>query len=356
MHEKLERGFSFCLKGERKVRLKWGSLFCLLLLIGLLTACDQSGEKSKDDKKNPDTVIVDPNTGDDQKVEEGEPITPEDFIEHFLQNDYEYLYSHTTEEFKASISLEDLEELGVPFNSEVKEYKLEAKMPYNGGTKYIWLDTERTKSVSVVFDENQLISGLWIYPVTTYPETDSVLTKTEFSFPFKGEWFILWGGTNEIVNYHYPIEEQRYAFDFIIVKDGQSYSGDKTLNESYYAYGQEVIAPADGTVVKVENEVEENVPGSMNPFRATGNYVVIDHGNGEYSLLAHFQKGSIAVNEGDVVKRGDFLGLCGNSGNSSEPHIHFQVMDSPDPDHAKSINIRFKGYSNLVQGNVVSNK
>lgn len=68
----------------------------------------------------------------------------------------------------------------------------------------------------------------------------------------------------------------------------------------------------------------------MNESQPAGNYVILEHSNKEYSLLAHFKQHSIMVNEGDIVKQGQNIGLCGNSGNSSEPHIHFQVMDSPD--------------------------
>src|SRR5699024_9153078 len=138
--------------------------------------------------------------------------------------------------------------------------------------------------------------------------------------------FVFWGGANSLMNYHYEYENQRYAYDFVMMDDNSTYEGDATLNESYHAFGQDYIAPADGIVVKVENGIKDNEPvGEMNEENPLGNYVILDHGNDEYSYLAHFKYESIEINEGDEVKQGDVLGQVGNSGNSSEPHIHFHV-------------------------------
>jgi len=67
----------------------------------------------------------------------------------------------------------------------------------------------------------------------------------------------------------------------------------------------------------------------MNPYSAVGNCVIIQHSKDEVSLLAHFKQGSIVVKPGDKVKRGELLGQCGNSGNSSEPHLHYHLQNSP---------------------------
>lgn len=281
-------------------------------------------------------------------------IEPEEFIRRFKQNDYAFIYAYTTEEFQNTISLEELEELSEPFNRNVTEYILEAHMPIGGNYKYTWIDDTRSKSVSVYLDKDHRISGFWIYPITTYPETDHVYTKNEYSLPFEGEWFAYWGGTNEVVNYHYAFEDQRYAYDFVKLIDNYTFEADGKSNVNYYAYGEKVLAPADGIVVGMENEVEENTPGSMDPFYPWGNYIIIEHDHNEYSLLAHLQKGSIPYELGDTVKRGDFLGYCGNSGNSSEPHIHFQIMNHLDLYEAVSINPRFRGYESIIQGDFIS--
>jgi murein DD-endopeptidase MepM/ murein hydrolase activator NlpD len=109
-------------------------------------------------------------------------------------------------------------------------------------------------------------------------------------------------------------------------EDGKTQRGDGTRNEDYYAFGREVLAPAEGTVIE---GVRDNTPGSMNPYSALGNCVVIQHREDEVSVLAHFKRRSIVVMAGGTVKRVQLLGKCGNSGNSSEPHLHYQLQHSP---------------------------
>jgi hypothetical protein len=127
---------------------------------------------------------------------------------------------------------------------------------------------------------------------------------------------------------------QRYAVDWEqLDDDGRVYSGEKEDPESYTIYGQEAIAAADGTVVKVIDSLPEQEPGELpkgiSPEEADGNAVILDLGGGNYALYAHFQPGSIQVKEGDRVRRGDVLALVGNSGNSLAPHLHFHVMSGP---------------------------
>ncbi|MFD1906546.1 M23 family metallopeptidase [Paenibacillus rhizoplanae] len=93
----------------------------------------------------------------------------------------------------------------------------------------------------------------------------------------------------------------------------------------------------------------------MNAEEPAGNVVVIDHGNGEHSITAHLKKGSVAVKKGDNVQQGDLIGHLGNSGNSSEAHLHFQVSDGPDLFTSRSIQIRWADQSqSLTRGNSFS--
>lgn len=112
-------------------------------------------------------------------------------------------------------------------------------------------------------------------------------------------------------------------------EDGKTQRGGGTRNEDYYAFGREVLAPGDGTVIEVIEGVRDNAPGSMNPYSALGNCVVIEHRKLEVSVLAHLKLGTSVVKVGDKVKRGQLLGKCGNSGNSSEPHLHYHLQNSP---------------------------
>ncbi len=127
---------------------------------------------------------------------------------------------------------------------------------------------------------------------------------------------------------------QRYAVDYEQLDvNNRIYSGEKEDLESYTIYGQEAIAVADGTVVKVVDGLPEQEPGEfpqgISPEEADGNSVILDLRGGNYALYAHFQPGSIRVQEGDRVRRGDVLALVGNSGNSIAPHLHFHVMNGP---------------------------
>ena len=112
-------------------------------------------------------------------------------------------------------------------------------------------------------------------------------------------------------------------------EDEKTERGDGTRNEDYYAFGREILAPADATVIEVIEGVRDNTPASMNQYSAVGNCVIIQHREDEVSVLAHFKRGNIVVKAGDKVKRGQLLGQCGNSGNSSEPHLHYHLQNSP---------------------------
>ena len=127
---------------------------------------------------------------------------------------------------------------------------------------------------------------------------------------------------------------QRYAVDYEqLDAEDRIYNGPREDLESYTIYGEEAVAVADATVVTVIDGVSENVPGAfpegITLEEADGNAVILDLGDENYALYAHFQPGSIRVVEGDRVEQGDVLALVGNSGNSIAPHLHFHVMNRP---------------------------
>lgn len=159
--------------------------------------------------------------------------------------------------------------------------------------------------------------------------TEGYRTKTDLSLPFTGEWYVFWGGDDAYQNYHVEAPTQRFAYDFLVVRDGASHAGDGEENADYYCFGRPILAPAAGTVTAAIDTLADNTPGQMTPEAPPGNHVVIGHGNGEFSLLAHFRSGSIRVAPGDSVRTGQVLGECGNSGNSSEPHVHYHLQRGP---------------------------
>jgi murein DD-endopeptidase MepM/ murein hydrolase activator NlpD len=133
-----------------------------------------------------------------------------------------------------------------------------------------------------------------------------------------------------------PHIAQRFAIDYLkIDEQGRTHQGDSLKNASYYAYGSDAIAVGDGVVRALKDGIPENIPGSravpITLETVGGNHVIIDLGGGHYAFYAHLQPGSIRVKLGERVKRGQMLGLVGNSGNSTEPHLHFHISDAPSP-------------------------
>ena len=212
-------------------------------------------------------------------------------------------------------------------------------------------DYEKARlDVSVVFDAEGKVGGLFFRPSASAEPKPALtrfaeyVTRTPFHLPFDGEWFVFWGGRTIEDNYHVVAVDQRFAYDIVVVRDGATHPPSAKDNAGYYCWGSPIYAPADGVVTESADGVEDNVPGSMNPAQPAGNHVVIDHGNGEYSLLAHFRNGTVAVHNGDHVKAGDLLGRCGNSGNSSEPHLHIHLQNAPKFGSGEGLPMPFRDY------------
>ena len=150
--------------------------------------------------------------------------------------------------------------------------------------------------------------------------------------PFRGEWYVFQGGRSALLNHHYLIPAQRHALDLCKLNDDRTSHGDATKLESYAAYGQELFAPADGKIVKVVNDRADEAIGGSDEENPVGNHVVIEIGAEKFVLLAHLMQDSVVVRVGDPVRRGDKVARCGNSGNTSEPHLHLQVQNRADFD------------------------
>lgn len=209
-----------------------------------------------------------------------------------------------------------------------------------GASTRIYIRTARFAKAPMPFtirwgiDQSGAITGLLIQPKEEEPKEAPTQhlgyrTKTPLRLPFEGEWFVFWGGRTIADNYHAAAPDQRFAYDFVIERNGVSHTGDGTANEHYFCFGKPLLAPGPGTVAVALDGIEDSKPGTMNETAPGGNHVVIDHGNGEFSFLAHLKKGSVRVKKGDKVQSGAPLGLCGNSGRSSEPHLHYHLQTTP---------------------------
>jgi murein DD-endopeptidase MepM/ murein hydrolase activator NlpD len=201
--------------------------------------------------------------------------------------------------------------------------------------------------LSLAFDGDGRVSGLLLRPPPDQPRQEypsphlDYRDRTALKLPVRGEWSVVWGGRTLKQNYHAFTRDQRFALDLLIVRDGHTHAGDGKRLADYYCYGQPVLAPAAGIVVWVQDGLPDNPPGQMDPAHATGNSLIIAHGNGEYSLIAHLQPGSLRLKTGDQVNADDELGRCGNSGNTSEPHVHYHLQNGPKPFDADGLPVTF---------------
>ena len=187
----------------------------------------------------------------------------------------------------------------------------------------------------------------------------------EIVFPFRnGSYLVTDGGNSRIsrlMNYHFfsPIHMKNntnrsmlYATD-IVKRPERIRKFMPVRNEEYPVFNDKLYSPMDGTVCKMINGIEDNIPFSGNYPYNTGNTVVIRNDR-YYFLLGHMKKDSIIVREGDMIKAGDPIGAAGNSGMSERPHLHMQLMVSEDENYWKGlgINILFKG-RNLYKNRVI---
>jgi murein DD-endopeptidase MepM/ murein hydrolase activator NlpD len=155
--------------------------------------------------------------------------------------------------------------------------------------------------------------------------------------PFRGSWCCT-QGVDGAYTHQGP---WRHAADFEVQgSDGAFFSGDARRLDSYHCFRLPVLAAADGTVARIENHVPDNAIGDVDLRRNWGNVVVIQHGAGLFSLVAHLAQGSVSVRPGQSVRRGDVVGLCGSSGRSPRPHLHFQVQ-ATDVLGAPTLPLRF---------------
>ncbi|QLK25902.1 M23 family metallopeptidase [Natrinema zhouii] len=181
----------------------------------------------------------------------------------------------------------------------------------------------------------------------SFPDAGSYDQRVSYRLPFDGTWTVVNGSHDHDYSHSWLPVNQRYAYDFVITDADGRTSPERAGSDvdAYYCYDEPVVAPADGVVVDVFDDAFEAARGGgiSHPLKRDirGNYVVIQHAPDEYSCLAHLVPGSATVEAGDRVARGQRIGRCGHSGNSSEPHLHFQVQDHPDFELAAGLPVAF---------------
>jgi murein DD-endopeptidase MepM/ murein hydrolase activator NlpD len=185
-----------------------------------------------------------------------------------------------------------------------------------------------------------------------------------YRFPVKGRWYVAAAGTPH--SHHRWAVNQSFALDLgRIGQNGLSYKGRGTRMRDFHAYGAPVLAVADGEVIEMRDDMPdsidllrqagESIESQMQRVLArqdawmaeggrdiVGNYVMIGHADGVYSVYAHLAPGSVAVKSGDNVRGGQRIGAVGSSGSSTEPHLHFHACDRPALLHCEGLPIAFE--------------
>jgi hypothetical protein len=189
--------------------------------------------------------------------------------------------------------------------------------------------------------QDNKINGFYIGPPKPLGVAILERNATKMIIPFEEEVFVYWGGTTLAQNYHVAEISQQYAYDLLMVKDGSSFEGDREINENYFVFGKQIVAPCNARVVQVKDGIPDNVPGMVNTEQITGNTIVLQTDLGEYILFAHLMQGSVQVEEGQEVRQGDPLALCGNSGNTTEPHLHLSLQNTVNMEGATGAKLFF---------------
>ena len=196
--------------------------------------------------------------------------------------------------------------------------------------------------------------------------------------PFTGTWRVENSPARRVPSHGTDLFATTYAIDFVAVEDGRTAAVRDWRTafgteppDRFHAFDRPVLAPADGVVAAVhDGEPDHEARRSQTallgyaltqasrarrgPAALAGNQVVLDLGDRTFVLLAHLRRGSVAVRPGQPVRRGETVGLCGNSGNSTQPHVHLQVMDGPDGVTARGLPLAFRGYRVLRRHGAVT--
>jgi murein DD-endopeptidase len=233
---------------------------------------------------------------------------------------------------------------------------------------YMWVNFEKLEDVPASIGHS--IST----KIGDYPETLSVDTQLQaverkpvvtIQPPLDGEnWLAGNGPSNASLHRRALIAvngrawiSQRFAIDWVeLFPEGTTYHGDPSDNKNYRAYGAEIHAVAGGTVSEIKDGIPQNTPRAKSlavPITLEtvgGNHVIVDIGEGRYAFYAHMQPGSVRVKVGDRVQAGDVLGLVGNTGNSSEPHLHFDICNASSELACEGIPYAFASFEVQGQG------
>ena len=277
-----------------------------------------------------------------------------EFQKKYNANDYEGIFTMFAKEMKDFMPHDKTLDFLNTLNTQAGTIKKRTfkKYPQTNVALYKTTFQRAVVALFISVDANSKINGLMVKPYVTENLPELKRNSSKLILPFKEEWTVFWGGDTKEQNYHVAYKSQKNAFDLVITdSSGKSYKNEGKNNVDYYAFGKELLAPANGEIVLVVDGIKDNKPGVLNPSYIPGNTVIIKTSNNEYLFFAHFKQHSIKVKQGQKVQQGDLLGLCGNSGNTTEPHLHFHIQNVEDMNIATGAKAYFEEI--LVNGELI---
>ena len=261
-------------------------------------------------------------------------------------NDYEDLYNLYSAKYK-KITKNSME-ITNKFISNIKINRgiiisIGAPEFVNNWGKYELVTEKGRCLMEISVDSDGQIESLLIKdapPILEVPDRNRIALR----LPVSGMCYVSTGGPTIGENAHRSsTKDAKFAVDFVILdEERKSCKGDGAKNEDYFIYGKEVLAASDGEVFTVIDGVPDNEPFSLNPHSYSGNTVIIKHSELEFSVYMHLMPYSIKPKTGMKIKSGNFIGKIGNSGTSTGPHLHFQMMNSGSPQKATGFPPFFK--------------
>ena len=200
-----------------------------------------------------------------------------------------------------------------------------------------------------------LFSGLNWFSFKGYLTPENTI---DLASPFRdGKQIILHGGASPFTNGHFHVKPQNHALDIVglnaLGMRSATFTGGENL-DNYAIFGQQIYSPIDGTIMVVVDKFDDQNPPVTDVEHLAGNHVLIESGGVEV-LLAHLKKGSVLVNEGDFVTTKTPIGRVGNTGNTSEPHLHMHAESGGIPKtilNGKAVPFTINGEF-LVRGDIM---
>lgn len=241
---------------------------------------------------------------------------------------------------------------------ELKRFNRIADNRIRDDVVFLWITIEKGQKIPKQLYHRVIIANTE-KPVEGSPVKISKEPAPVIGAPLRGKNWVAANGPSDLDMFHRgailsinnrPLIGQRFATDFVkLGADGKLFKDKGKHNKDYPCYGEDLLAVADGIIADTKDGIPENEPVAKRAVDITmgtlgGNYVVLKIGKNQYAFYAHLIPGSLRVKIGDKVKKGDVLGLLGNSGNSDAPHLHFHVCNGMDFLFSEGVPYRLDSY------------